>query len=421
MTLTEIVSTAITQAVEEARPTIQRIDKDAAAIRRKTRKPKVTVEEAANALASPQVCIAGRREARYTIRTFYTIQKQRIRAENQTRALTELGEPCVAVAALANYYRVVEDAAKKWLDDFGKVDPVAKWARTIYGVGPIIATGLAAHIDPARMPNYGALWTYAGLAKAKWLGNEKGKELIHTIRKAHKGTKPSIGACAMLCQTVHRSPEALAYYLTRKHTANHSHAYATIEEHKPTWKQLTDWAILCPHNQDLKVLCWKIGESFVKHSADDKSFYGKIYRRFYELEWERNYGGLLVDEADRKMREAPVADTTDAYSWYSGSIKPQDAREYMALDDAGRAERLPQIVGKPGDGVKMLPPSHIYSRAKRIAVKEFLVHYFEESWRIVKGTEPPVRYTHKDLGYAIGAPPSNPPRFEYDPDKEAGE
>jgi len=43
-----------------------------------------------------------------------------------------------------------------------------------------------------------------------------------------------------------------------------------------------------PWNAKLKVLCWKIGESFVKVSNNEKDFYGKIYKQRKEMEIEQN-------------------------------------------------------------------------------------------------------------------------------------
>jgi len=114
-----------------------------------------------------------------------------------------------------------------------------------------------------------------------------------------------------------------------------------------------------PWNAKLKTLCWKIGESFVKVSGNPKSQYGKLYRVRKDLEIQRNERGEFKEQAARMLATKNFRDTTDAKVHYT----------------AGR-----------------LPPAHIHARAKRYAVKLFLAHFWEESYRRHYGTEPPLPY-----------------------------
>jgi len=100
-----------------------------------------------------------------------------------------------------------------------------------------------------------------------------------------------------------------------------------------------------PWNAQLKTLCWKIGESFVKVSGNEKDFYGHLYAlRKTEL-IEQNDALMFKDVALEKAEK--VGKKTDAYKSYS--------------------------IGK-------LPPAHIHARAKRVAVKLFLSHYHEMAY-----------------------------------------
>ena len=41
--------------------------------------------------------------------------------------------------------------------------PAAVWAKSIIGIGPVMAAGLAAHIDISECPTVGRIWRFAGL------------------------------------------------------------------------------------------------------------------------------------------------------------------------------------------------------------------------------------------------------------------
>jgi hypothetical protein len=99
-----------------------------------------------------------------------------------------------------------------------------------------------------------------------------------------------------------------------------------------------------PWNANLKTLCWKIGESFVKVSGNDADFYGKWYLKRKDIEAHNNERGFFTDQAAARLERFNIAKSTEAYKHYS----------------AGK-----------------LPPAHIHARAKRWAVKLFLSHYYE--------------------------------------------
>tara|TARA_R110000824_G_scaffold54841_3_gene151293 strand:- start:313 stop:1125 length:813 start_codon:yes stop_codon:yes gene_type:complete len=118
------------------------------------------------------------------------------------------------------------------------------------------------------------------------------------------------------------------------------------------WKKKTKR----PHNAELKVLCWKLGESFVKVSGNEKAFYGKVYKERKELEVQRNNAGEFADQAEAMLEKKNFKKTTEAYKAY--------------------------IKGK-------LPPAHVQSRSRRYAVKLFLSHLHEVWYKYEFKKNPP--------------------------------
>jgi len=130
-----------------------------------------------------------------------------------------------------------------------------------------------------------------------------------------------------------------------------------------------------PWNAQLKTLCWKIGESFVKVSGDASAFYGQIYVQRKALEVERNEAGAFADQAAAALKKGKYEKKTGARAAY----------------EAGR-----------------LPPGHLHARAKRYAVKLFLAHWHEVAYREHFGEAPPKPYAIAQLGHAhYIAPPES--------------
>lgn len=150
--------------------------------------------------------------------------------------------------------------------------------------------------------------------------------------------------------------------ITKAETAGAFWSFAGLDPRK-TW----DKGQKRPWNADLKVLCWKLGESFVKVSGHEDAFYGKLYKERKALEIERNERGEFADQAAAKLEKYKIGKTTDAYKAYS--------------------------VGK-------LPPAHIHARATRFAVKIFLSNLHHIMYVDHHGKEPPLPYAIGILGHA---------------------
>lgn len=122
-----------------------------------------------------------------------------------------------------------------------------------------------------------------------------------------------------------------------------------------------------PWNAKLKVICWKIGESFEKVQNHPDDIYGKVYKARKMYEQEKNERREYAEQAAEILQTKKIGKDTEAYKWYSKG---------------------------------MLPPAHIRERAKRYAVKLFLSHWHHEAYRRHYGEEPPKPYPIAILGHA---------------------
>ena len=266
------------------------------------------------------------REINYIVKRFYRIQKTRIALWNQVLALGKQNQPNSLLFWLYMQFETLEREVKRYIERAIEVVPAARWAMSIYGIGPIIAAGLATYIDPARACKVSSIWRFAGLDPTCTWG---------------KGEK-------------------------------------------------------CPWNQEFKVLCWKIGETFVKFSGRDECYYGHLYRKRKEYEWRRNVAGELRDQALARVEH--VGKNTEAYKWYSGKYKGVDF-------SSGKPVPIPAEDGE--EGLPMLPPAHIDNRARRWTVKLFLAHFCWVLWETTTGEPMPDPYAVAHLGHVEVIPPPN--------------
>lgn len=182
-----------------------------------------------------------------------------------------------------------------------------------------------------------------------------------------------------------------------------------------------------PWNADLKVLCWKMGESFMKVSGRDDAFYGKLYAKRKQFEIERN--GLVrrlpdavvldqvfgsdsfVSGCDTHMLSVdgqavtayripqPKGDVESTDAWFIGG-NAQAAQEALTKKKIGRETNAYKayVLGQ-------IPDAQILARAKRYAVKLFLAHYIEVGRRQL-GLEVPMPYPIAHMGHTdYMAPP----------------
>lgn len=274
-------------------------------------------------------------EARYLVSTYYEVQEQRIRAAAQVRASKESGEPNRLLVWAETQYRASENNARRGLQAYAEHHEVGRWSLSITGIGPVIAAGLLAHID---------------LEPWRCRGERKGA----TWKPCRAGAP-----CTAFCGT---EPTRTVGKIWR---------FAGLD---PTVK----WGKgeRRPWNADLKVLCWKLGESFVKTSGSEHEVYGSVYRARKELELGRNEAGQYADQAAASLEARKYGADTVARAWYEQ--------------------------GK-------LPPARLHLRAQRYAVKLFLSHWHHVAYESKFGEPPPKPYVLEHLGHTDYLAPPNWP------------
>lgn len=147
-----------------------------------------------------------------------------------------------------------------------------------------------------------------------------------------------------------------------------------------------------PWNASLKVVCYKLGESFVKVQGRKKDVYGRVYAQYKAREGADNEAGRFAEQAERVLATRKIGHDTDAYLWYAGCLTVVDARAVLAADPAKRQALVKQLAGEPLSGQRMLPPAHIHARARRKTVKLFLSALHGAWYRAHYGVEPPLPY-----------------------------
>ena len=293
-------------------------------------------------------------EARFLVDYYYIIQEDRKRSDNQWLSLNKTGEPNAIIHHFAAQNRQLENQVRRALDKYSEANVLGKWARSIVGIGPVIAAGLLAHIDMAKAPTVGHIWRYAGLDNTViW--------------------RDAIGTQAIVKELEQRYPERSITELTivaAKHFGRNNESLIAFMGEELTRGKLIRALTRRPWNASLKTLCWKIGESFVKVKGNDSDVYGKIYEQRKASEHMKNEAGDYAEQAR-------------AYA----VVRPTHAQKAIYL--AGQ-----------------LPDGHIHARAKRYAVKLFLAHLHEMHYRLVLKETPPLPYPIAYLGHIdrIAAP-----------------
>lgn len=243
-------------------------------------------------------------EARWLVDYYYAVQDFRIQAQGETRAIDqEFDDGTFEIGPwIVKEMSAVEKEIQYGLAKYAEAQRTGRWALSVCGIGPVLASGLLAHIDIEKAPTVGHIWRFAGLdPTVKW----------------EKKTKR-------------------------------------------------------PWNAKLKVLCWKIGDSFVKVSGRESDVYGKVYRERKALEVERNEAALFADQAAASLAEKNIRD-----------------KKLKETYEAGR-----------------LPDGRIDLRARRYAVKLFLSHYHHVAFECAYGKEPPKPYilTRPEHAHFVGPP-----------------
>lgn len=158
-----------------------------------------------------------------------------------------------------------------------------------------------------------------------------------------------------------------------------------------------------PWNAALKLLCWKIGQSFIKVQNHENDIYGKIFVKRKALEWTNNMKGEYKDQCASILASKNFDKTGSGYKFYSGQISPTWVRGVLeSVKYFPESVKLTSI----GDEHPMLPPAHINARASRYAVKLFLSHLHHVMYQDYYNVEPPRPYCFDHLdGHTDYFPP----------------
>ncbi len=114
--------------------------------------------------------------ARFIVANYYDQQEARKRADMQLRHLGDKVEN--QLVATLKYYgdcsAGMEGQVLRQLNSFAESSAIGRWCLAQFGVGPVLAAGLIAHIDVEIAQTAGQVWRFAGMdPTCKWKKNEK--------------------------------------------------------------------------------------------------------------------------------------------------------------------------------------------------------------------------------------------------------
>lgn len=200
-----------------------------------------------------------------------------------------------------------------------------------------------------------------------------------------------------------------------------------------------------PWNAGLKVLLYKLGESFVKaggtgtDDAGDDDGTNDRYRLVFDARkaFETSNSDSGKHAAQAAVKATEVAKSTDAWPWYNGcypggtyhalkavdeavirDFKPVDVdpkknkAELLRLRGEAKILYLKDHRGAAGSGVAMLPPAHIHARARRYVAKMFISHWHEIAFKDRFKTMPPAPYPLRCLSHLGHVHKIEPPNQE---------
>jgi hypothetical protein len=350
------------------------------------------------------VKLMSKKQIAIIVRSYYDWQERRIQVQGQLRSLTD--EPNTLIHWLNKQAEDLEANLAKILASYAESDNLATWMMTIRGIGPIIAAGFVSKIDFEKAHTAGAIQRLVGYDPSiTWRSRKEASDLVASVVGASWPARDPI-------------PDDLLDIISKKCNFKVEYLLRRATDGKRTPTAIAGAISRLPWDKELKVLCWKLGDSFVKsQKRDSDDLYIKLYdyRKRYD-NW-RNRTGRLADQA----REPKYSPNTEAYLWASGQYvevipvgqdasenheddtnqaisdqmkkesdaKPvNDAKRYLILKPDNTTSELVNpnkglikklISGRylmhcPALGVPMLPPAHINARAKRYAVSMFLSH-----------------------------------------------
>lgn len=115
-------------------------------------------------------------EARFLVDSFYVMQKQRIRLNNQLKKAYAGGDdqPCKVLAWFFRNAELMENQVERALGEYSRSCYMGRWASSHVGIAGILSACLLAHIDMAKATTPGHITSFAGLdPRREWKKGQK--------------------------------------------------------------------------------------------------------------------------------------------------------------------------------------------------------------------------------------------------------
>lgn len=362
------------------------------------------VEKQTTELKKSVAQFPGKEEARFFTDCYYQIQNIRLGLENQIRAIMKgmdnqqpiedkenkpgkkktkiLSQNTTFMGYIVRSVRTIEDSIKCGLEEFTNATYLGNWCKETMGIGPVIASCLMAGLDLKDTPDgkdtyihATNIWSYCGLNdnNRPWLGREKATNIVKECIEARNGVLDN---------------ETVMMISGRTQFAYSKIQEAAYNDKKRKWdkEQIIKTCSKVPYNANLKVLMYKIGESFLKSINKEQSLYGRLLVKRRDYEIMKNERGDYADQAKHKLETVNIK-------------KPEVKKIYQS--------------GK-------LPAGHILARSKRYATKMFISHLYEAMYYNKYGRLAPQPYILVfDEGHTDYIPPEiNILAFDRDPEYE---
>ena len=308
--------------------------------------------------------LTGKDEIRFLVNSFYQMQNDRIRTNNQIRSLKDNSKDNYVIQWFSDYRQQAEDTLEKVLTYYVEGQELGRWLNSILGIGPLISAGLLAYIDIDKAPYVGHIWRYAGLDPThEWLGKEKSAKLVKEMVSGSKPTREEV--------------INIAVKLNRK-ADNLWNSAQDKKKGVETGKGVTTNSLIMalakrPYNADLKTLCYKISDQLcIRQVNNPKNYYAPMFLEYKAKQHKQNDEGRFAEIAERKI--GTVGKSTKAGQAYAQ--------------------------GRLSDG-------EIQMRSRRWLVKLFLSHYHPVAYTLEFGENPPKPYAFAHLGHGNVVSPPN--------------
>lgn len=299
------------------------------------------------------------REAKFLVRSYYDLQRNRIRADNQISALRDESIPADTTQYLAVQYATLEDQLKRSLDKYTSGNAVGAWMRSNFGVGPVLSAAFLAHINIEKAPAAGHIWSYAGLNPNQvWLPGQ--------LRPWNAELKKICWLQGQVFMKFSRNPKCYYGRLYRE-----KKEYYMFNNERGLYREQAAAELASKNYRDIASPHAALGEDADNDMVDMSM-------------------DMIVNEA-----RSPVPEGKRILSQHS--------------EDPALQEDFKRVVEYLKEG--KLAPSQIDARARRWSVKLFLAHLHHVMYLDFYGTEPPKPYAIAHLDHVHMIAPEHLDQF----------